>query len=306
MPLALPDLRVPLDHLDAGAAKAGDHLRVARVVALVRAEVEDAQAQRRISSTCCSRWRPPVRSSWWLATSSLTRPSETSWTPDDDEQHAERQQRAMADRLAGQLQHGQVDEQEHPDGSEQQADAAEEMQRPVPVAAHERDGEQIEEAADVALHPVARAPVLARAVVDRDLRDAEATVVGEHGDEAVQLPVDPEAVEHFRPIGLQAAVEIVQAQSREPAGDAVEDAGRDPSAQRVAPLRLPARDEVEALVELREQARNLGRVVLEVAVDRDDDVALRLLEARPAAPPPCRSSAGGGRRAPRPVARAGG
>ena len=30
---------------------------------------------------------------------------------DDDEQHAERQQRAVADRLPGQLQHGQVDEQ---------------------------------------------------------------------------------------------------------------------------------------------------------------------------------------------------
>ena len=49
--------------------------------------------------------------------------------------------------------------------------------------------------------------------------------------------------------------------------------------QRVAALRLPARDEVEALVELGEQARDLGRVVLQVAVDRDDDVALRLLEA---------------------------
>ena len=38
-------------------------------------------------------------------------------------------------------------------------------------------------------------------------------------------------------------------------------------------------DEVEALVELREQARDLGGVVLEVAVDRDDDVAGRLGEA---------------------------
>ena len=43
--------------------------------------------------------------------------------------------------------------------------------------------------------------------------------------------------------------------------------------------RLPARDEVEALVELREQARDLGRVVLQVAVDRDDDVAARLRES---------------------------
>ena len=51
------------------------------------------------------------------------------------------------------------------------------------------------------------------------------------------------------------------------------------AAERVAPLRLPARDEVEPLVELGEQPRDLGRIVLEVAVDRDDDLSLRLLEA---------------------------
>ena len=61
-------------------------------------------------------------------------------------------------------------------------------------------------------------------------------------------------------------------------------------------LRLPAGDEVEALVELGEQLRDLGRVVLEVAVDRDDHVALRLGEARRRARPPCRSCGAGGRR----------
>ena len=48
--------------------------------------------------------------------------------------------------------------------------------------------------------------------------------------------------------------------------------------ERVVAPRLPARDEVEALVELREQLRDLGRVVLEVGVDRHDDVAARLEE----------------------------
>ena len=38
-------------------------------------------------------------------------------------------------------------------------------------------------------------------------------------------------------------------------------------------LRLPAGDEVVALVELGEQPRDLGGIVLEVAVDRHDDVA---------------------------------
>jgi len=43
--------------------------------------------------------------------------------------------------------------------------------------------------------------------------------------------------------------------------------------------RLPARDEIEPLVELGEQARDLRGVVLEVAVDRHHDVAGRLGEA---------------------------
>ena len=62
------------------------------------------------------------------------------------------------------------------------------------------------------------------------------------------------------------------------AGDGVEDPRGDAPGQGVAPLRLPARDEVESLLELCEQAWDLGRIVLEIAVDGDDDVALRLLE----------------------------
>ena len=60
-----------------------------------------------------------------------------------------------------------------PTRTHEQADAAEEVERPVPVAAHERHAEQVEEAAQVALRPVARAAVLARAMVDGDLGDAD-------------------------------------------------------------------------------------------------------------------------------------
>ena len=81
---------------------------------------------------------------------------------DHDEQDAEHQQRALPDRVPERLEHGQVDEDRRPDEAEEQAEAAEQMQRPVAVAADEGHGEQIEEAAQVALHAVARAPVLAR------------------------------------------------------------------------------------------------------------------------------------------------
>ena len=149
----------------------------------------------------------------------------------------------------------------------------------MPVAADERHGQQVEEPAQVALDAVARAAVLARPVVDGQLRDAEAAVVREHGDEAVQLAVEPQAVHDLGAVGLQAAVHVVQVHAGEGAGDAVEDAREDAPRERIAPARLPAGDEVEALVELREQPRNLGRVVLQVAVDRDDGVAVCLVEA---------------------------
>ena len=121
--------------------------------------------------------------------------------------------------------------------------------------------------------------MLARPVVDRHLGDPVAAMVGEHGDEPVQLAVEPQAAHDLGAVRLQAAVHVVEVDAGDPAGDRVEELRRDPAAQRVASLRLPAGDQVEALVELGEQLRDLGGVVLEVAVDRDDHLALRLGEA---------------------------
>src|SRR5204862_8032579 len=80
LPSPLPDRRVPLDDLDAGAAEARDDLRIPRVVALVGAEVDDPQE--RISSTRSSaRSGSADRSSWWLVIISLIRPSEKNCIP---------------------------------------------------------------------------------------------------------------------------------------------------------------------------------------------------------------------------------
>ena len=114
---------------------------------------------------------------------------------DDDEQHAERQQRSVADALSPEPEHGEVREDDEADRSHEQPDAAEEVQRPVPVAAHEGHAQQVEEAAEVALRPVARAAVLARAMVHGDLGDAKAAVRREDRDEAVELAVEAHALE---------------------------------------------------------------------------------------------------------------
>src|SRR6266536_1763755 len=95
----------------------------------------------------------------------------------------------------------------------------------------------------------------------------------------MQLAVENEAARDFPAVSLEAAVHVVQAKPGHPAGDPVEELRRDAARQRVAAPRFPTRHEVEAFLELREQARNLGRIVLEVAVDRDDAVARGLRES---------------------------
>ena len=87
-------------------------------------------------------------------------------------------------------------------------------------------------------------------MVDRQLGDAVTPVVGEHRDEPMQLAVEPQALDDLGAICLQTAVEIVQAEPGDATRHPVEDAGQGAARDRVAAMRFPARDEVEALVEL--------------------------------------------------------
>ena len=64
-----------------------------------------------------------------------------------------------------------------------------------------------------------------------------------------------------------------------PPRDAVEEAARDGLLERVVALLLPARDEVGPGVEARDHGGKLGRVVLQVGVERRDAAAGRAGEA---------------------------
>ena len=76
----------------------------------------------------------------------------------DDEEHPEDQQRALSDCVAVDLERCQVSEHRDAENSEQQAEPAEQMKRPVAVPTDEGDSQQVEEASEVALDAVSRAP----------------------------------------------------------------------------------------------------------------------------------------------------
>src|SRR6476620_9045158 len=104
--------------------------------------------------------------------------------------------------MAERFDDAEVDEDREADQAEDEPEAAEQVQRPVPIAADERDRQQIEEPAKVALDPVPRAAMLARPVVDRQLRYPEAAVLRQHRYEPVELAVEAHAVNHLRPVRL--------------------------------------------------------------------------------------------------------
>ena len=119
-----------------------------------------------------------------------------------------------------------------------------------------------------------------RAVVHGDLGDPEVAIRGEDGMKA-ELAVDPHAAQDLGLVRLQAAVHVMEADPGDDRGRPVEHAREQSPRPRIVPPRLPARDEIEALVELGEELRDFGRVVLEVGVHGDDDVATSLEEPGP-------------------------
>src|SRR5262245_31804786 len=114
---------------------------------------------------------------------------------------------------------------------------------------------------------------------DGNLGDAEAALMREDGDEAMQLAVELDVVEQLAAVRLEAAVDVVQLDASGRADHAVEDARRKRLGPRVQARILPPGNEIVAFVELLEEAPDLRRIVLQIGVHREDDLATRHLES---------------------------
>ena len=122
-------------------------------------------------------------------------------------------------------------------------------------------------------NPYLEAPCRPAPMADLDLGDAKPSRVRQDRDETVQLAVDADLAQHLAAVKLEPAIVVVQAAAGQRADHPVEDpAGIDLVPGVVASL-LPAADDVVSLFELGQEAGNLGRVVLKVAVEREDEVA---------------------------------
>jgi hypothetical protein len=118
-------------------------------------------------------------------------------------------------------------------------------------------------------------------VADGDLGDACPFPGGVDRDETVHLAVEAHVFEDLPPVGLERAAIIVQRHMEQRRDQPIGDDRRQSAGQRIVLARhAPARDDIEALSELGEEPRNVGGIVLAVAVHRDDDVAAAVLNRR--------------------------
>ncbi len=129
--------------------------------------------------------------------------------------------------------------------------------------------------------PILGAAGGSRSMIDHQLGHAGALPGREDRDEPVHLAVEAHAFEHPAAVGLERAPEVVQGYSRDARDQSVGEPRRDLAGDEgVVAILPPARDHVVALFELREQPRDVGRIILPVAVDGNDDLAARQIERR--------------------------
>ena len=89
----------------------------------------------------------------------------------------------------------------------------------------------------------------------------------------MQLAVQTDLVEHLAAVRLEAAVVIVQPHAGDSSDQAVEDSTRERLVPRVMTNRLPPADDVVPLGDRRQKARDLLRMILEIGVERQHDLA---------------------------------
>lgn len=197
---------------------------------------------------------------------------------------ADDEQRPAADVLAeAEFDPGQPGHDQAGKRRQSEADTAEEMARPGAEAHEEVDGDQIENDPESARNAVLRNAGGARVVRRRLLGDAARR--GDGGqpgrDEAVHFAVQPDALDDAAAEGFQAAAVVAQMDAGHPGNQLVGDLRRNlAQEQAVLAVLAPAGDQVEVFVQQPgDHARNVDRVILQVAVHGHDHVAARRIDA---------------------------
>jgi len=153
----------------------------------------------------------------------------------------------------------------------QHAEAAEKVQRARQITQQEADGQQIEKHAEGTCDAVVRNAALAVHVADGNFADRRTVPRRQRRDEAVQLAVERDLLQNVAAISLECGTEIVDIDTgnfgHHPIGNA---AGNAAHPEIVDAILAPSADDIVAGGDFFQEHRNVGGIVLQVAIHSDD------------------------------------
>src|SRR5581483_4671634 len=162
----------------------------------------------------------------------------------------------------------------HTTENAQHADRAEEVKRAAEVFQQETNGDEIEEHAESSRDAVVRNTALTVYVADGNFADRRTVPRGERWDEAMQFAVQRHLFENFAAICLKGCTKIVDVNAAQLGHQPVRATGRDASEPQIIDADFaPAADDVIALGNLFQKHRDVGRIVLQIAIHGDDVLA---------------------------------
>src|SRR5215469_15367688 len=125
-----------------------------------------------------------------------------------------------------------------------------------------------------------RGAALAVHIADWNFDDRSAVPRRQRWDEPVQFSVERHLLDDFATISLEGSAKVVDIHAAQFRHQPVRDARRNaPQPKVVDAVLAPAADDVVALADLLNEHRNIGRIMLEVAIHGDDVFAAGVVES---------------------------
>ena len=147
------------------------------------------------------------------------------------------------------------------------------MERPLAKSRQESDGQKVEKTLEKPRETVLGRSISAGAMADLDLADLETSCMGQYRKETVQLTIDSNFAQHLTTVELESAVMIVQTTAGQATDHPVENPARIDLVPGVVARFFPSANHVVTTpLKLGQKPRDLGWIVLQIAVEREHEV----------------------------------
>src|SRR5438132_4701210 len=161
----------------------------------------------------------------------------------------------------------------HPDG-------AEEVQRPRKITQQKADGNQVEENPYSARKSVMGSATFAVHIANRDFDDRGAVPRCQRRNETMQFTVERNLFQNVAAVGLEGRAKIVDIDTAQFSHQPVSTEGRDAAQPEIIDAALaPSTDDIVAFGDFFQEYRDIGRVVLQIAVHGDDVLAAGMIKS---------------------------